>query len=133
MPSSPAADTALAFWRAVDQSDFEAAAALMAPEVVVDWPLSNERMLGPENWKQVNVHYPGRWRASVESVVADGNAVVTTTHVSDGGIRVIAISFFTIEDSRITRLVEYWPETYASPAWRSQWVVPIDATEEVSH
>lgn len=132
MPPSPATDIALAFWRAIDLADFEAAAALMAPEAVVDWPLSNERMLGSESWKQVNDHYPGRWRASVESIVTDGNTVVTATHVSDGGIRVIAISFFTIENSRITRLVEYWPETYASPAWRSQWVVPIDATGEVA-
>jgi hypothetical protein len=132
MQHTPAADLALAFWRAIDAADFDTAAGLLSSSVVVDWPLSNERMLGPDNWRQVNVHYPGRWRANVESVVAESNSVVTTTIVSDGGIRVVAISFFTIENDRITRLVEYWPETYAAPAWRSPWVVAIDATEGVA-
>jgi hypothetical protein len=131
MQPNSATEIALAFWRAIDIADFGAAAALMSPDVVVDWPLSNERMLGPDNWKQVNVHYPGRWRASVESIVADGDTVVTMTHVSDGGIRVVAISFFTMDGNRIARLMEYWPETYPAPAWRSPWVVPIDAAGEV--
>jgi ketosteroid isomerase-like protein len=102
----------------------------MAPTAVIDWPLSNERMPSPRHWKQVNAHYPGRWRAEIHHLVVGEDTVVTATKVSDGGPSVVAISFFTFEDGRITRLVEYWPETYAAPSWRAPWVTPIDTAGE---
>jgi hypothetical protein len=36
------------------------------------------------------------------------------------------LSFFTVEDGLITRLVEFWPEPYAAPANRAHLVEPID-------
>lgn len=120
-------DVARAWWQAIDRADFSAAVRLMAPEAVVDWPLSNERMASPMMWQQVNEHYPGRWAATVQSVVAENDSVVTVTDITDGSITVVAISFFTIQMGRITNLVEYWPEPYAPPGGRSQWTVPISA------
>ncbi len=115
------------WWDAVDRTDFDAAIALMAPDTIVDWPLSNERMASPESWKSVNQHYPGRWYASIQSIIADNETVVTATEITDGSIVVMVISYFTVIDGLITNLIEYWPETYAAPGWRSQWVVPIPA------
>ncbi len=118
-------DIVLAWWRAIDEADFSKATSLMAPGTVVDWPLSNERMPNPESWKRVNENYPGRWRASIRSLVANGDSVVTLVDITDGSISVVAISLFTVEPGAITNLVEYWPETYAAPGWRSEWVTPI--------
>jgi len=39
--------------------------------------------------------------------------------ISDGVQHARAISFFTADGGRITRLVEYWPEPYAAPAKRA--------------
>ena len=116
---------ARAWWQAVDRADFDSAFRLMSPDAVIDWPLSNARMAEPRLWQQVNEHYPGRWAASVQSLVADGDSVVTLTDISDGSINVVAISFFTVHNGQITNLVEYWPEPYAPPEARSQWTVPI--------
>lgn len=129
MSASSPRDVAHAWWQAIDRTDFKAATDLMSPAGVVDWPLSNERMVSPEMWQQVNEHYPGRWAATVQSVVAENDSVVTRTEVSDGSITVLAISFFTVEDGLITNLVEYWPEPYAPPEGRSQWTVPISAVQ----
>lgn len=118
-------DIAEEWWSAIDRADFTAAAALLAPGTSVDWPLSNERMAGADAWRAVNEHYPGRWRATIEAMVAEGDTVVTRTRVHDGGICVLAISWFTIVDGAITSLVEYWPETYAAPGWRARWVQPM--------
>jgi ketosteroid isomerase-like protein len=120
-------ELACAWWDAIDRIDFDAAAALLAPDTVVDWPLSNERMSSPSAWKSVNEHYPGRWHASIRSLVAEGETVVTNTEITDGSIVVTAISWFTIRDGRIVGLVEYWPEAYAAPGWRAAWVEPISA------
>lgn len=116
---------ARAWWQAVDHAHFDAAVGQIAPDAVIDWPLSNERMANPRMWQQVNEHYPGRWAASMRSVVADGESVVTVSDISDVSIAVVAISFFTVQISQITNLVKYWPERYAQPEGRSQWTVPI--------
>jgi hypothetical protein len=77
----------------------------------------------------VNETYPGRWNAAIADLISDGETVITTTNVSDGGITVIAISRFTIVDGRITHLVEYWPETYAPPSWRAHLVQPLEGQQ----
>jgi ketosteroid isomerase-like protein len=123
---SPAA-VAEQWWSAIDRGDFAAAEALLHPEAVVEWPLSNERMPSAEAWRAVNEHYPGTWRARVAAVVEQGEVAVTRTNVFDGAMNALAISWFTVRDGLITYLVEYWPEVYAAPGWRRQWVEPIRA------
>lgn len=118
---------ARAWWQAIDRADFSGAIELMAPDAVIDWPLSNERMANPRQWRHVNEHYPGRWAATVRSLVAENEVVVTVADVTDGSITVVAISFFTVRGGQITNLVEYWPEPYAPPQDRSQWTIPITA------
>jgi hypothetical protein len=115
-----------AWWDAVDRSDFVGAAQLCSESAVVEWPLSNERMATIDAWTKVNEHYPGTWRASVTGLVAQGEAVVTVVSVFDDTTAVTAISFFTIRDGLVQKLVEYWPDAYVAPAWRSQWIEPID-------
>ncbi len=132
MASRSPTDIAFAWWSAIDRGDFDAAAALLDPGAVVDWPLSNERMPTPDSWRLVNEHYPGRWHARVDEVVVQGHTVVTRSIVTNGGICDVAISFFSIAGDRITRLVEYWPETYAAPGWRTRWVVPLNSVSETS-
>ncbi len=125
MPHIDPAEVARDWWSAIDRKDFSYAASLLDADAVVDWPLSSERLPSPEAWRIVNETYPGNWNATVTDVVSNGDAVITTTTVADGGISVVAISRFTIRDGRITHLVEYWPETYAAPAWRAHLVQPL--------
>lgn len=122
-------DVVTAWWQAIDRAAFGEAAAMMAADAVVDWPLSNERMASPAMWQAVNDHYPGRWRAKVISTTEDADRVVTVTEISDASITVVAISLFTVAQGLISHLVEYWPEPYAPPSWRAQWTIPIPATE----
>ena len=90
--------------------DYAQAGSLIAPEAEVRWPLSQE-LLTRDNWVTVNEAYPGVWTASVDEIVGHGNQIVSAVHVyqsgeSDPGFYVT--SFFTIQDSLIVRLIEYW-------------------------
>lgn len=112
------------FWRLMATSDFTAVGAVLAPAFVLEWPQSGERIRGAANFAQMNAEYPakGPWRFMVSRAVANGTEVVTDVSVTDGDVLGRAVSFFTVEQGLITRIVEFWPEPYPAPANRAHLV-----------
>jgi ketosteroid isomerase-like protein len=123
--SPPAAsDIAREFWRLMATNDFHSVAAVLAPEFVLEWPQSRERIRGAERFARMNHEYPahGPWRFTVHRVVSGEGEAVSDVSVTDGVQSARAISFFTVERGRITRIVEYWPEPYTAPSNRAHLV-----------
>ncbi len=122
------------YWARMQANDFTAAAECLAAHAVVEWPQSGERIRGRANFVAVNANYPaaGRWVFEVERLLASGDEVVTDVTVTDGLLRARAITFSTVRDGRIVRQVEYWPEPFAAPAWRTDWV-ERDAAHAAPH
>ncbi len=105
-------------------NDFHSVARVLAPEFVLEWPQSGERIRGAERFACMNSEYPahGPWRFTVNRLVGGGNEVVTDVEISDGVQTARAISFFTIGDAGILRLVEFWPEPMPALANRAHLV-----------
>jgi ketosteroid isomerase-like protein len=122
-----AEDTVREFWRLMATNDFGSVGQVLADTFVLEWPQSNERIRGAENFARMNAEYPahGRWLFRINRVVATFGEVVTQAAITDGKQSAEAISFFEIADGKITRLVEYWPESYAPPANRAHLTEPI--------
>jgi hypothetical protein len=116
------------FWRLMATNDFGSVAAVLADELVLEWPQSRERIRGGATFARMNREYPahGRWTFDVHRIVAGNSEGVSDVTVSDGVQTARAVSFFTVERGRITRLVEFWPEPYEAPAWRAHLVEPLD-------
>ena len=106
------------FWRLMATNDFAAVTAVLSPGVVVEWPQSNERIRGAENFARMNAEYPtttGRWQFTVNRLVTQANVVVTQVSITDGKQNAEPVSFFTVEGGRITHMLEYWPEPFDAP------------------
>lgn len=116
------------FWRLMATNEFAAVQAVLAPDFVLEWPQSRERIRGPERFVQMNAEYPahGAWAFTVHRCVggeaAGDGEVVTDVSVTDGVQSGRAISFFTVQAGRISRLVEFWPEPYEPSAARAHLV-----------
>jgi ketosteroid isomerase-like protein len=116
------------FWRLMATNDFASVKAVLSPGLVVDWPQSNERIRGAENFVRMNAEYPtttGQWKFRVNRLVAQENVVVTQVSITDGKQHAEPVSFFTVEAGKITHMVEYWPEPYAAPNNRRHLTEPI--------
>ncbi|MEZ4365470.1 MAG: nuclear transport factor 2 family protein [Kofleriaceae bacterium] len=115
------------FWRRMATNDFFAVTQLLADDLVVEWPQSGERFRGATTFARVNAAYPtnGRWRFSLNQLVASGDQVVTQVSLTDGHQPAEPISFFTVRDGRIVHLREYWPEPFAPAAWRHALADPV--------
>jgi ketosteroid isomerase-like protein len=102
------------FWRLMGSNDFDSVRAVLAAEFVVEWPQSNERIRGAENFARMNSEYPtnGSWKFTINRLVTQGSTVVSQVSLTDGTQTAEPISFFTVEQGKITHLVEYWPEPF---------------------
>ena len=115
------------FWRLMQSNDFHSVAAVLASEFVLEWPQSKERIRGSERFARMNHEYPahGAWQFTVVRLIAGEAEVVSEVEITDGVQNARAISFFTVEGGKITRLVEYWPEPYPAATNRAHLVEPM--------
>ncbi|HVK31183.1 MAG TPA: nuclear transport factor 2 family protein [Burkholderiaceae bacterium] len=115
------------FWRLMATNDFHAVKRVLADGFVMEWPQSNERIRGADNFARMNTEYPttGRWQFRINRLVATEHEVVTQVSVSDGVQSAEPVSFFSVADGRIARLVEYWPEPFAAADNRRHLTEPM--------
>lgn len=112
------------FWQTMQSNNFYAVAQLLHDDFILEWVQSGERIRGRENFAKLNTAYPtqGIWHFTINSIVADGDEVVTDVSVTDGTLRDRVITFSTIRDGKIWKQIEFWPEPFTAPEWRKQWV-----------
>ena len=104
-----------AFWASMQANDWGQAVLHLAPECVVDWPCSGERIVGREDFAALQARYPsntGHWRFDVHRLVADGKLVVSEVTVTDGEQSARVVAFSEVDGEQITHQMEYWPAAY---------------------
>ena len=87
MAETPSAESIVReFWRLMATNDFHSVKAVLAQGFVMDWPQSQERIRGSENFARMNAEYPttGRWEFQINRLVASSGEVVTQVSVTDG-------------------------------------------------
>ena len=128
MKESHAVAVVREFWRLMAGNDFVAVAAVLSPAFVLEWPQSKERIRGAERFARVNREYPAHapWQFDVRRIVGDDAEAVSEVAISDSVQHALALSFFSVADGRIERLVEYWPEPFAAPANRAHLVETME-------
>ncbi|MEV4413450.1 nuclear transport factor 2 family protein [Catellatospora sp. NPDC049609] len=117
-----------ALWDRMQARDWTGLTELLAEDLVVEWPVSGERIVGRANYVAVNAEYPEGWTIRVLRIVADGATVVSEVEVPHESMGVHrAVSFWTVLDGRIIDGREYWTQPGAdpSPQWRAAYVEPI--------
>jgi ketosteroid isomerase-like protein len=126
-PSKPSS-IVQALWDRMQARDWPGVGELLADDLVVEWPVSGERIVGRDNYVRINAEYPEGWTIRLLRVVADGDVVVSEVEVPHEtmGVHRVA-SFWTVRDGRITAGREYWTELGSdpSPEWRAAYVQRI--------
>jgi ketosteroid isomerase-like protein len=116
-----ATQTVREFWRLMASNDFGAVRTILSPDFILDWPQTGERIENRDNFAQLNTEYPahGPWRFTINHILGNADEAVSDVSITDGVQHARAISFFTVADGKITRIVEFWPEPYEPPPGRA--------------
>ena len=114
------------YWQRMQARDWAGVHALLAPDVVVEWPASGERFEGPDAVVGVNRAYPDGWTIRVQRVVAgpDGDTAVSEVEVPQDDVGTFAVaSFWQVRDGLISRGREYWVTCGGEepPPWRARY------------
>jgi ketosteroid isomerase-like protein len=122
-------DVVTTLWDRIAARDWAAVGALLAPDAVVDWPVTGERIAGRDNFVAIQREYPPGWSIRVRDVVADGERVISHVDVphTELGLSQV-VSVWTVRDGVIVAGREYWtsPGTEAPPEWRRPYTEPLD-------
>ncbi len=84
---------------------------MIAPDAVIEWPVSGERFISRSNYVEVSRSYPEGWEIRILRVIGSGDQAaseVEVPHVDLGLYRVA--SFWTVDNGQIVRGTEYWTE-----------------------
>lgn len=123
------------YWSRMGSNDFAFAAELFDEDFTLEWPQSDEFVIGKESFVQINQEYPaeGRWQFTVNRIVEENNegmddmpsVVVSDVTITDGATEARAVTFSYVGGGRILRQVEFWPENYPAPDSRAHLVERI--------
>ncbi|MEZ8411128.1 nuclear transport factor 2 family protein [Vibrio splendidus] len=119
----------LGFWDAMRSNDFAKASEWLAADFEGYWPQSAELTVGRDNFTAINSEYPanGVWEFTLNSIVCEGDTVVTDVSVTESVLNDRVITFHTVVDGLIQKQTEFWPDPFEAPAWRSQWVQVVSS------
>jgi limonene-1,2-epoxide hydrolase len=118
-----------AFWDAMQANDWHRGATFLAPDCVIDWPCSGERIVGRTDFAAVQARYPtnsGRWSFDVYRLVADADVVASEVTVTDGQQSARVVAFSELAHGQIVRQTEYWPVSYDPLPGREDLTRQID-------
>jgi hypothetical protein len=122
-----AVDIVREFWRLMATNDFRAVGSLLSDNYILEWPQSNERIRGRDNFVAMNQQYPAheRWQFVINNIVGHETEAVSDVSITDGVQAARAITFTTVKDGKICKQLEFWPENYEPPENRKHLVEPI--------
>jgi len=119
-----AVDVVTELWSRIAARDWHGFGRLLADDVVLELPVTGERIRGRADVVAVNAEYPEGWSIEVLRVVGAGDQVVSEVEVPLAGVAVFrAASFWTVRDGLVVHGREYWTSLRADepPAWRERY------------
>lgn len=112
--------------------DSEQEYALRHEDVVIDMPQSGERIGGRDNMKAMQDAYPGPPTITVRRMVGSGDVWVVEGRSDYSGRIYHVANIIEFREGKIIWETRYYADPFEAPAWRAQWVEPIESESETS-
>ncbi|MBV8196468.1 MAG: nuclear transport factor 2 family protein [Candidatus Dormibacteraeota bacterium] len=120
--AAAAKELVAAFARALEARDWDALATLLDRAVVYELPQTRERIRGRDRYVRFNAEYPGDWHIEPRVVLGDDHDGCLLFQWTNAGEDSLAIAFFEVEEGRISKITDFWPEPYDPPSGREHLV-----------
>ncbi len=111
---------------AINGRDGDAMDGVFTDDVVMEWPQSNERIVGNRNRREVYARFPALPTVSNPRIDEEGDLVVLEADLDYGdGDPYQCVFVFRMRDGLIAGETAYWSKPFPAAEWRAEWVEPI--------
>jgi hypothetical protein len=114
------------FFERLEHLSPEAEYELRHPDYVMEMPQSGERIRGRENMRAFQEAYPNPPTIQPRRVVGSGDVWVVEARSDYGGQIYDVALIVEFRGGKIWRDTRYYAEPFEAPAWRAQWVEPME-------
>ncbi|WP_121811459.1 nuclear transport factor 2 family protein [Mucilaginibacter kameinonensis] len=116
-----------AHWQASADGDINAEHDIYDNDVICDYPQSGERIFGRTNLQALREHHPGKPSGfRVRRILGSGDTWITEYTINYQEKPAYTVSIMEFRDGKVIHETQYFADPFEAPAWRSQWVEPID-------
>lgn len=106
----------------IDAGDISVMDEVFSDRGVMEWPASNERVVGAENRRSVYSNMPTLPRVKTRRVYGSGDLWIAEATLTYGDHPYAGVLIFEFEDGKIVKQTGYWAEPFDAPEWRAAWV-----------
>jgi hypothetical protein len=115
------------FFERLEHLSAEAEYELRHPDYVMEMPQSGERIRGRDKMRAFQEAYPNPPTITPRRVAGSGDVWVIEGRSDYGDGQIFHVAMIVeFRDGKIWRDTRYYAEPFEPPAWRAQWVEPID-------
>ncbi len=102
-------------WEAANARDWETFKTLLADHLEYEVPQTREYIDSGTGYLEMFRTWPGAWVATVKHLVCEDDKAFCLIDFVVGDERMTGISLFEVEDGKIVRVTDYWPDPYEPP------------------
>ena len=118
--------TARAFVAAMNAGDLGALNEIFTEDVVLEWPQSNERIVGNANRREIYARFPSLPSITNVRIVENGDLLVLEADLDYGdGDPYQSVFILRMRDGLVARETAYWARSFPAADWRADRVEPI--------
>jgi SnoaL-like domain len=99
-------------WRLANSRDWAAFGGLLSPGLRYEVPQTREYIDGGAGYLDMFATWPGDWRAVIRQLVVDERTAVSIIDFNVGDETMTGISVFEVQDGKIVKVTDYWPQAY---------------------
>jgi limonene-1,2-epoxide hydrolase len=106
--------------------DVTGASEIYADDAMLEFPQGRERIRGKANIIAFRSAYPANVTIEVHRIIGRQDLWVNELTLRYDGTPMNVVSIMEIRDGKIVHERNYYGEPWEPPAWRAQWVEPMD-------
>lgn len=114
-------------WRASASGDLDSEHEIYNDDVICDYPQSGERIVGRKDLQALRSHHPGKPSGFVVTrLTGKGNLWITEYTITYQDRAAYTVSIMEFMNGKVVHETQYFTDPFEAPAWRKQWVHPMD-------
>jgi limonene-1,2-epoxide hydrolase len=106
--------------------DVTGASEIYSDDAMLEFPQGRERIRGKANIIAFRSAYPANVTIEVNRIIGRQELWVNELTLRYDGTPMNVVSIMEVRDGKIVRERNYYGEPWEPPAWRAQWVEPMD-------